>query len=100
MLRFLLCIAASCLLVSGCSRTPRDLASRVIQFDEAANAHNTAGVVALMTDDAVLAGPDGRVFTGKDQIGGWFRGLVHGFHVESMPARQTGDTATWRSTVW
>ena len=98
--KFLLCLTASCLFLPGCSRSTRDLTSRVIQLDEAANIHNVDGFVDLMAEDAVGTGPDGTVHQGRDQIRAWFRGLVHGFHVESMPARQSGDTVMWTSTVW
>jgi predicted SnoaL-like aldol condensation-catalyzing enzyme len=94
-----LALVLICGLLSGCGGDRRDLVSTVKQFDEAWNAHDRDRVLSFFTDAAVVTGPDGKVYSGKSQIGDFVGGLIAGFHVRSWGFEQSGDTVTWTSKV-
>jgi ketosteroid isomerase-like protein len=88
-----------------------DPVSVIKDFDAAWNAHDTEGVMAFFTDDAVVRmeppPPDefGGVYTGKEQIrAGFVEPLMAGFHVESRDHQLAGhqegvgDRVIWAST--
>jgi ketosteroid isomerase-like protein len=76
-----------------------DSLSVVKDYDAAWNAHDVEGVLAFVTDDAVVrmepSPPDdelGGVYSGKEQIrAGFVEPLMAGFHVESRDHQLAGD---------
>lgn len=76
-----------------------DKASLVDDFDAQWNAHDEEGVMGWFTDDAVVSttpAPPGEsgTYTGKEEIRGWIRKTLPGFHVESKSHEVSGDTVT------
>lgn len=69
---------------------------------DALNAGDVDAALALVADDAVLTFPDmGYVFTGKEEIRGWYEGLVaQNLHIEPSNLRVDGDKVTWSNQVW
>jgi ketosteroid isomerase-like protein len=89
-----------------------DPVSVIKDFDAAWNAHDTEGVMAFFTDDAVVRmeppPPDefGGVYTGKEQIrAGFVEPLMPGFHVDSRDHQVAGhqegvgDRVIWIAMV-
>lgn len=84
--------------------------SVVEDFDEAWNAHDEEAVLRFFDDDAVLklefsALGEPEVYAGKEQIRGFVRTHMPGFHVESRDHQvaghqeEVGDRVIWESTV-
>ena len=69
------------------------------KFDAAWNAHDMEGALAFYHDDAVVITPDGNTLRGKEEIAGWEKSLLAGFHVESTGFREEGSLVTWDFTV-
>lgn len=68
--------------------TPTEVTARY--FEHIRN-QDVAGVVALFAQDAVYFMPDGRVFTGADEIRGWFSQL---FGSLALSPRVVGSIAS------
>lgn len=68
---------------------------------DALNAGDVDAALALVADDAVLTFPDpGYVFTGKEEIRGWYEGLVaQNLHAEPSDFQIDGDRMTWSNKV-
>jgi steroid delta-isomerase-like uncharacterized protein len=97
-----LALLAVVLVSEGNAQEPK-LVVKIKQFDAAWNANNFEAGMAFFADDATAKllppPPDGGVYTGKEQIGNWMKGLLPGFHVESIHFRQEGNTVKWLFTV-
>lgn len=89
-----------CLIWSGCGDERRERVAIVNAFDDAVNAHNVDAAMNLVADEAVVIDPMGQQHNGKEAFRVWLSGLMPGFKVESWCHEQSGDTVTWRSTVW
>ena len=89
-----------------------DPVSVLKDYDAAWNAHDVEGVMAFVTDDAVVrlepAPPDefGGVYRGKEQIrAGYVEPLMAGFHVDSRDHQVAGhqegvgDSVIWTASV-
>jgi ketosteroid isomerase-like protein len=89
-----------------------DPVSVLKDYDAAWNAHDVEGVMAFVTDDAVVrlepAPPDefGGVYRGKEQIrAGYVEPLMAGFHVDSRDHQVAGhqegvgDRVIWTASV-
>jgi steroid delta-isomerase-like uncharacterized protein len=97
-----LALLALVLTTEGNAQEPK-LVAKIKQFDAAWNAQNFDGAMAFFADDATMKlmppPPDGGVYSGKQQIGDFMKGLLPGFHVESIHFRQEGNTVKWLFTV-
>jgi ketosteroid isomerase-like protein len=89
-----------------------DPVSVLKDYDAACNTHDVEGVMAFVTDDAVVrlepAPPDefGGVYRGKEQIrAGYVEPLMAGFHVDSRDHQVAGhqegvgDSVIWTASV-
>ena len=78
-----------------------DPAALFTALADALNAGDVDAALALVADDAVLTFPDlGYVFTGKEEIRGWYEGLVaQNLHAEPSDFQIDGDRMTWSNKV-
>jgi predicted SnoaL-like aldol condensation-catalyzing enzyme len=77
----------------------RDPISVVKAMDAAVNAGDLAGVMAVFAENAVLTGPDGKLYTGKAAIQEWFQPQLNHIQVDSRNHQQAGESVTWQGTL-
>ena len=73
----------------------------VAKLESALNAGDVAGAVAVLTPDAAAKDPWGRVYSGREQIQGWFSDLVRAKYRADSGNRQLmdGGRVIWTSSV-
>jgi predicted ester cyclase len=81
-----------------------DLATLISAFDARWNRHDEEGVLGFFTEDAIVTTtppPPGETgtYTGKNEIRGFVRNLLPGFHVDSRNHRVAGNEVRWESTL-
>ena len=81
-----------------------DLATLISAFDAQWNRHDEDGVLGFFTEDAIVTTtppPPGEpgTYTGKEEIRGFVRNLLPGFHVDSRNHRVEGNEVRWESTL-
>jgi ketosteroid isomerase-like protein len=79
--------------------TEENKAALVDAFDAAWNAHDEDAIMDWFTEEEVVSispSPPGHpdTYHGKEQIRGWVRSTLPGFHVESRSHGEVGDTVT------